>query len=154
MKRAEIEEKLLNIVEKHFQEDKIYLSDSFVYTLGADSLNLVELLMETEQAFNLHLDETEFKNADTIQEAANLLCKIIPADDYQGLMEPYKPSEKEMWERLYVFMDSLKNKIEKYPLEKMFTIEMDVDLFKFCNRIGFIPECGIFNFQGRAFVLG
>lgn len=152
MKRAEIEERLLNLVKKHFEED-IHLSDSLIYEIGADSLDLVELLMKTEQEFNMHFDDTDFANVDTVQEAANVLCRIIPAEDYKGIIEPYKPQKDEMWERLYEFMKRLNRMIERYPLENNFEIEMDVDLFEFCNKIGFIPDNGYFKFQGRTFVL-
>lgn len=59
-----------------------------------------------------------------------------------------------MWERLYKFMDFLNRKIEKYPNENYFTIEMDVDLYHFANKIGFIPDNGIFKFKNRSFGLG
>ena len=153
MKRAEIEERLLNLVKNHFEEEDIHLSNSLIYEIGADSLDLVELLMKTEQEFNMHFDDTDFANVDTVQEAANVLCRVIPAEDYKGIIEPYNPQKDEMWERLYKFMDFLKLKIARYPLEKHFEIEMDVDLFEFCNKIGFIPDNGYFKFQGRTFVL-
>lgn len=152
MKKAEIEERLLNLVKKHFEED-IHLSDSLIYEIGADSLDLVELLMKTEQEFNMHFDDTDFANVDTVQEAANVLCRIIPAEDYKGIIEPYKPQKDEMWERLYEFMKRLNRMIEHYPLENNFEIEMEVDLYQFCNKIGFIPDDGYFNFQGKKFVL-
>lgn len=153
MKRAEIEERLLELAKKHFNEENISLSDSLIYSLGADSLDLVELLMKTEQEFNITLDETDFTNADTLQEAANVLCRVIPAEDYQGSFEPYKPKDTDMWERLYEFMKRLNRMIERYPLENNFEIEMEVDLYQFCNKIGFIPDDGYFNFQGKRFVL-
>ena len=59
-----------------------------------------------------------------------------------------------MFERLYKFMDFLHRKIDKYPEEKYFIIEMDIDLYHFCVEIGFIPEDGIFKFEDKTFVLG
>ena len=59
-----------------------------------------------------------------------------------------------MWERLYKFMDFLNRKIEKYPNENYFTVEMDVDLYHFANQIGFISDEGWFTFQGKKFGLG
>ena len=58
-----------------------------------------------------------------------------------------------MWERFYEFMKRLNRMIERYPLENNFEIEMEVDLYQFCNKIGFIPDDGYFNFQGKRFVL-
>lgn len=59
-----------------------------------------------------------------------------------------------MWEELYKFMKFLNSKIERYPKEEGFTIEMEQPLFDFCREIGFIPENGIFKFNGKFFVLG
>lgn len=59
-----------------------------------------------------------------------------------------------MWEKLYDFMNFLDRKIQKYPLDSHFTVEMDLDVYNFGREIGFIPESGIFKFKGVTFVLG
>lgn len=59
-----------------------------------------------------------------------------------------------MWERLYDLMFYLNKKIELHPWERHFTIEIDVDLYEFCNKIGFIPDNGIFMYNDRTFTLG
>lgn len=58
-----------------------------------------------------------------------------------------------MLERLYEFLNFLHNKVEKYPDEKHFTIEMEQDLFDFCRETDLIPANGIFKFEGKTFVL-
>jgi len=58
-----------------------------------------------------------------------------------------------MWEQLFEFMGFLCRKIASNPKEMHFDIEMDIDLYKFCNQIGFITDDGIFKFKGRTFVL-
>ena len=62
--------------------------------------------------------------------------------------------EDKMWERLYAFMNFLNLKVERYPEIEYFTIEMDVDLYQFCNDIKFIPDNGIFKFKNKTFILG
>ena len=59
-----------------------------------------------------------------------------------------------MWEKFYEFLKFLDRKIEKNPEDFYFTIEMDLDLYKFCRDINFIPENGFFNFKGKSFGLG
>ena len=59
-----------------------------------------------------------------------------------------------MWERLYQFMHRVNRMIELHPNEKHFTVEMDVDLYHFANKIGFIPDNGIFKFRDCSFILG
>lgn len=58
-----------------------------------------------------------------------------------------------MLERVYKFLNFLHNKVEKFPEEKHFTIEMEQDLYDFCTETGLIPANGIFKFEGKAFVL-
>ena len=59
-----------------------------------------------------------------------------------------------MWEKLYDFMNFLDRKIQKYPFDLHHTIEMDLDLYNFGRKVGFVPENGIIKFKGVTFVLG
>ena len=58
-----------------------------------------------------------------------------------------------MWEKLYDFMNHLDRMILLHPNEKHFDLEMDVNLYRFANKIGFIPDNGMFKFEGRTFAL-
>ena len=58
-----------------------------------------------------------------------------------------------MWERFYQFMHRVNRMIEMYPNEKHFDLEMDVDLYHFANKIGFISDKGMFKFKDRSFAL-
>lgn len=59
-----------------------------------------------------------------------------------------------MWEQFYEFLNFLNRKINKYPFDLEHTIEMDLDLYKFCREIGFVSENGIFKFKNVTFILG
>lgn len=59
-----------------------------------------------------------------------------------------------MWEKLYEFMNFLDRKIQKYPFDKHFTVEMNLDLYNFGREVGFVPENGIIKFKEVTFVLG
>ena len=54
-----------------------------------------------------------------------------------------------MWERFYQFMHRVNRTIEMHPND----LEMDVDLYKFANKIGFISDKGMFKFRDRSFSL-
>lgn len=58
-----------------------------------------------------------------------------------------------MWYELYKYCDFLNKKIEKYPNENHFTIEMNLDLYKFAREINFVSENGYINFRGKTFGL-
>ena len=59
-----------------------------------------------------------------------------------------------MWEKLYEYMNFLNRKIEKYPNETHFTVEMDLDLYKFASEVHFVSNDGYINFKGKIFCLG
>jgi hypothetical protein len=59
-----------------------------------------------------------------------------------------------MWERFYNFLEHLDRTIKMHPNYNHFTIEMEQDLFNFTKKIGFMPENGIFKFNGASFTLG
>ena len=59
-----------------------------------------------------------------------------------------------MWYELYKYCDFLNKKIEKYPNEMSFTVEMDLDLYKFAKEVNFVSENGYMVFRGRVFGLG
>lgn len=58
-----------------------------------------------------------------------------------------------MWYELYQFMDFLNRKIEKYPNENYFTVEMNQDLYDFGKNVHFISN-GYISFKDKTFVLG
>ena len=58
-----------------------------------------------------------------------------------------------MWYELYKYMGHLQRLIDKNPQEKHFTVEMDLDLYKFAREINFVSENGYINFRGKTFGL-
>ena len=152
MEKSEIEKKVLEIAKEHFNEDDISLNSSLIYDIGADSLDFIELIMKAENEFNLKLDELDFNNVDNLQEAVNVLYRII-----NGLQVTNKSNKRNMWEEFYVFMNTLENKISNSKNKDFFIIErgrdIDYDLIDFCKRIGFISFVDYFYFKGSTFVL-
>ena len=52
---------------------KVTMEASFADDLGADSLDLVELVMALEETFNIEVAEDELKNIGTVGEAFELI---------------------------------------------------------------------------------
>ncbi len=58
-------------------EDKVVLEAKFGDDLDADSLDLVELVMALEEAFNISVEESELEGVETIGQAFELVTSKI-----------------------------------------------------------------------------
>jgi acyl carrier protein len=58
-------------------EDKVVPTASFADDLDADSLDLVELVMALEEAFDITVDETELEDITTIGQAFDLISSKL-----------------------------------------------------------------------------
>lgn len=56
-------------------------------------------------------------------------------------------------EETYNFLEHLNWLVKKYPNEKHFEVEMNVQLYLILNKAGLIPDDGIFGFKGAIFTL-
>jgi acyl carrier protein len=58
------------IVEKlSVEPDEVVMAASFVDDLGADSLDLVELIMAMEEAFDMEISDDQAEKLQTVQDA-------------------------------------------------------------------------------------
>jgi acyl carrier protein len=66
-----IEEKVKNIVAEKLsvEPDEVVPEASFVDDLGADSLDLVELIMAMEEAFDIEVPDEEAEKLQTVEDA-------------------------------------------------------------------------------------
>ena len=53
---------------------EIFQEISFVDDLGADSLELFQILMGVEQEFDISIDEESLKDVDTVGDLLELIC--------------------------------------------------------------------------------
>lgn len=58
------------------EEDKIELTSNVVTELGADSLDVVELLMVLEDEFGIEISEEKALTLTTVQDIVNLIEEI------------------------------------------------------------------------------
>jgi acyl carrier protein len=68
-----IEEKVKAIITEQLSvaEEDVVSKASFVDDLGADSLDLVEMIMAMEEAFNISIADEDAENIKTVQDAIN-----------------------------------------------------------------------------------
>ena len=70
---ATIEQKVKNIIADQLGvgEEEIKPAASFIEDLGADSLDIVELVMAMEEEFEVEIPDEEAGNIKTVQDAVN-----------------------------------------------------------------------------------
>lgn len=70
-----LEEKVIDIIVEQLDvtREECALEASFIEDLGADSLDLVELIMEMEENFGIQIADDELEKIRTIQDVVNFL---------------------------------------------------------------------------------
>jgi acyl carrier protein len=57
--------------------DKITLDNHIIDDLGADSLDIVEVVVDIETAFGIKIEDQEYQEADTVQKIIDLVNNKI-----------------------------------------------------------------------------
>lgn len=70
-----IEEKVKELVVEQLgvSADEVNPESSFVESLGADSLDLTELIMAMEEEFDIEIDDEDAQKIATVQDAINYI---------------------------------------------------------------------------------
>ncbi len=73
-----VEDKMVSIIEEQLSvdKDKVVAGASFVDDLGADSLDLVELIMAMEEEFDVEIPDEEAEKIATVQDAIDFVNKL------------------------------------------------------------------------------
>ncbi len=73
-----LESKVKRIIAEHLavEEQEITSSSSLVDDLGADSLDLVEIVMQCEEEFNIEIPDEDADKLKTIQDLYDYLGKV------------------------------------------------------------------------------
>ncbi|MDD2466907.1 acyl carrier protein [Desulfobulbus sp.] len=73
-----VEDKMIDIIVEQLSvdRDKVVSGASFVDDLGADSLDLVELIMAMEEEFDVEIPDEEAEKIVTVQNAIDFVAKI------------------------------------------------------------------------------
>ncbi len=70
-----VEEKVKEIIVKQMgaNKDQVTPETSFINDLGADSLDIVELVMELEDAFDISIPDEDAEKMQTVGDAINFI---------------------------------------------------------------------------------
>jgi len=73
-----VENKMIDIIVEQLSVDreKVVSGASFVDDLGADSLDLVELIMAMEEEFDVEIPDEEAEKITTVQDAIKFVDKL------------------------------------------------------------------------------
>ncbi|EPS68110.1 acyl carrier protein, partial [Genlisea aurea] len=77
--KPETIDKVVQIVKKQLAlpDDRDVCGESAFVTLGADSLDTVEIVMGLEEEFGISVEEESAQTISTVQEAADLIEKLL-----------------------------------------------------------------------------
>ena len=83
MKMEEVQQKLKEIVMDRLnaEEDQIKSEASFVEDLGADSLDIVELIMGIEEEFDIEIPDEDAEKLTTVGEAMAYVKTKLGVED-------------------------------------------------------------------------
>lgn len=83
MTKAEVFAKLKEIIVDRLdvEEEKIVPEASFVEDLGADSLDIVELIMGIEEEFNIEIPDEDAEKLTSVGEAMNYACTKLDVEE-------------------------------------------------------------------------
>ncbi len=73
-----INQEMIDIIveQLNVESDKVVPNASFVDDLGADSLDLVELIMAMEEGFDIEIPDEDAEKISTVQDAVDYVEKI------------------------------------------------------------------------------
>ena len=73
-----IEQEMIDIIVEQLSvdKDKVVPEASFVDDLGADSLDLVELIMAMEEGFDIEIPDEDAESITTVQNAIDYVNKL------------------------------------------------------------------------------
>ena len=77
---SEVFEKVKNVILEKLgvEEDEVKMESNFVDDLGADSLDLVELIMDLEEEFGMEIPDEDAERITTVGEAVAYIEEIVP----------------------------------------------------------------------------
>ncbi|HSA57970.1 MAG TPA: acyl carrier protein [Gemmatimonadaceae bacterium] len=78
---SDYSEKVKDIIEKELgvEREKLTTEASFIEDLGADSLDIVELVMEFEKEFNIDIPDEDAEKLRTVGDALKYLNEKVTA---------------------------------------------------------------------------
>lgn len=78
MDREEIKKKLIPLIERITWENDIKEESQFNYDLGFDSLDAVDLIIDTEREFGISIPDEQAEKVKTVKDAIDLIESLVP----------------------------------------------------------------------------
>ena len=78
MDREEIKKKLIPLIERITWENDIKDESQFNYDLGFDSLDAVDLIIDTEREFGVSIPDEQAEKVKTVKDAIDLIESLVP----------------------------------------------------------------------------
>lgn len=80
---SSVEDKVKQIIVSQLgvEESAVVGKAKFIEDLGADSLDIVELVMAMEEAFEIDIPDEEAENIRTVDDAVSFISKISPSQE-------------------------------------------------------------------------
>ncbi|NWF53337.1 MAG: acyl carrier protein [Syntrophaceae bacterium] len=77
MVEKSVEKRVIEIIVEQLKvsPEEVTLEASFIDDLGADSLDLVELIMAMEEEFSLEISDEDAEKIQTVQDAVNYITE-------------------------------------------------------------------------------
>lgn len=74
--KSEVFKKVQELIEESLSVDiaEVHEASSFVEDLGADSLDIVELVMAIEKEFDLEIPDEQAERIGTVRDAVDYIC--------------------------------------------------------------------------------
>ena len=81
--RKQIEAKVIEIIADQLARDKEQISGAsdIANDLGADSLDLAELMIAFEENFDIDIDEDKVGEISTVNDAVDQICKVLDSNE-------------------------------------------------------------------------
>ncbi len=79
MEKSEVQKKVKEVVAKVINMDESAISDdaNFIFDLGADSMQSLEMVAAFEEAFDIEMDEDKALEIQTIQDAVGFIYSYV-----------------------------------------------------------------------------
>ena len=80
VKQKQLENEILDSLAKEFniERNKLSLESSFLEDIGADSLDLVKLMMDLEDKYRVQISDEEAEKMRTVKDLVNYLVENLP----------------------------------------------------------------------------
>ena len=75
-----MKQKVERLVAEHFGLDTVHEDDHLISDLGGDALDVIELVMELEEKFNIEISDNEAERMHTVQDVCACVSRKLKVE--------------------------------------------------------------------------